>query len=78
MDKVLFDYLNSHQGIAYRVKTIFEYHYDQIIREIKAEVPERDHDKIIDSFYDLLEESAAFPDLTGTLQDFINNISHKQ
>ena len=39
MDKTLNNYLKSHKGIASRLQTIFNYHYDQIFREIKQEIP---------------------------------------
>ena len=49
MDKTLNNYLKSHKGIASRLQTIFNYHYDQIFREIKQEIPAEDQLQVMDS-----------------------------
>ena len=55
MDKTLNNYLKSYKGIASRLQTIFNYHYDQIFREIKQEIPAEDQPQIMDSIIEYME-----------------------
>ena len=74
MDKTLNNYLKSYKGIASRLQTIFSYHYDQIFREIKQEIPAEDQPQIIDSIIEYMEEVLAFPS-TESLDAFIRDLS---
>ena len=74
MDKTLNNYLKSHKGTASRLQTIFDYHYDQIIREIKQEIPAEDQSQIMDSILDYMEEVIAFPS-NDSLDNFIQDLS---
>ena len=61
MDKTLNNYLKSHKGTASRLQTIFNYQYDQILREIKQVIPAKDQPQVMDSILDYMEEVIAFP-----------------
>ena len=74
MDKTLNNYLKSYKGIASRLQTIFSYHYDQIFREIKQEIPAEDQPQIMDSIIEYMEEVLAFPS-TESLDAFIRDLS---
>ena len=74
MDKTLNNYLKSHKGTASRLQTIFDYHYDQIIREIKQEIPAEDQSQVMDSILDYMEEVIAFPS-NDSLDNFIEDLS---
>ena len=74
MDKTLNNYLKSHKGVASRLQTIFNYHYDQIFREIKQEIPAEDQPQIMDSIIEYMEEVLAFPS-TESLDAFIRDLS---
>lgn len=74
MDKTLNNYLKSHKGITSRLKTIFDYHYDQIFREIKQEIPAEDQPQVIDSIIEYMEEVLAFPS-TESIDTFIRDLS---
>lgn len=74
MDKTLNNYLKSHKGIAYRLQTIFNYHYDQIYREIKQEIPAEDQPQVMDSIIEYMEEVLAFPS-TESIDTFIRDLS---
>ena len=74
MDKTLNNYLKSYKGIASRLQTIFSYHYDQIFREIKQEIPAEDQPQIMDSIIEYMEEVLAFPS-TESIDAFIRDLS---
>ena len=74
MDKTLNNYLKSYKGIASRLQTIFNYHYDQIFREIKQEIPAEDQLQVMDSILDYMEEVLAFPS-NESLDTFIRDLS---
>ena len=74
MDKTLNNYLKSHKGITYRLQTIFNYHYDQIFREIKQEIPAEDQPQVMDSIIEYMEEVLAFPS-TESIDTFISDLS---
>ena len=74
MDKTLNNYLKSHKGIASRLQTIFNYHYDQIYREIKQEIPAEDQLQVMDSIIEYMEEVLAFPS-PESLDAFIRDLS---
>ena len=74
MDKTLNNYLKSYKGIASRLQTIFSYHYDQIFREIKQEIPAEDQPQVMDSIIEYMEEVLAFPS-TESLDAFIRDLS---
>ena len=38
------------------MQTIFNYHYDQILREIKQTIPAKDQPQVMDSILDYMEE----------------------
>lgn len=51
--------LKNYAGITSRIQTIFDYHYDAILRDIQAEVqniPEADKGAFIDHFTTIMEE----------------------
>lgn len=58
--------LNKYAGISSRIRRIFAYHYDQIQREIQAEVAninlEEDANDIIDQTTLFMEEFMNWPD----------------
>ena len=74
MDKTLNNYLKSHKGTASRLQTIFDYHYDQILREIKQTIPAKDQPQVMDSILDYMEEVIAFPS-NDSLDNFIEDLS---
>ena len=74
MDKTLNNYLKSYKGIAYRLQTIFNYHYDQILREIKQEIPAEDQLQVMDSIINYMEEVLAFPS-SESIDTFIRDLS---
>ena len=74
MDKTLNNYLKSHKGIASRMQTIFNYHYDQILREIKQSITAKDQPQVMDSILDYMEEVIAFPS-NDSLDNFIEDLS---
>lgn len=74
MDKTLNNYLKSYKGIASRLQTIFNYHYDQIFREIKQEIPAEDQPQVMDSIIEYMEEVLNFPS-NESLDTFIRDLS---
>ena len=74
MDKTLNNYLKSHKVITSRLQTIFNYHYDQIYREIKQEIPAEDQPQVMDSIIEYMEEVLAFPS-PESLDTFIRDLS---
>ena len=51
--------LKNYAGITARIQTIFDYHYDAILRDIQAEVqniPEADKWAFIDHFTTVMED----------------------
>lgn len=57
--------LNKYAGISSRIRRIFAYHYDQIQREIQAEVANintEDANHIIDQTTLFMEEFMGWPD----------------
>ena len=74
MDKTLNNYLKSYKGIASRLQTIFNYHYDQIFREIKQEIPAQEQRQVMDSILDYMEEVLSFPS-NESIDTFIRDLS---
>ena len=56
------------------MQTIFNYHYDQILREIKQTIPAKDQPQVMDSILDYMEEVIAFPS-NDSLDNFIEDLS---
>ena len=69
--------LNKYAGITARMKTIFDYHYDQIMREVETEcssIPKGDRDCIMDNITLYMEEYMAWPSMES-LEDFKKDIT---
>lgn len=77
MDKTLNNYLKSHKGTAFKLQIILNYHYDQIIREIKQEIPAEDQSQIMDSLLDYLYNKSLISLLSfpAPLDNFIDDLS---
>lgn len=61
----VFNFLNTHQGIASRLKTIFAFHYDQIQREILQELSTCNNpskDLLFDFIVEYMEETMTWPE----------------
>lgn len=59
------NFLNTHQGIASRLKTIFAFHYDQIQREILQELSTCNNpskDLLFDFIVEYMEETMTWPE----------------
>lgn len=72
--------IKKHQGISHNIMTIFNYHYDQILREIGMEcrrctVPE-DGEAIREFFEEYMEEELQFPPMIW--EDFIKALGVDQ
>lgn len=69
--------LDKYAGITARLKTIFDYHYDQIMREIEIEcssISKEDKGCIMDNITLYMEEYMAWPSMES-IEDFKNDIT---
>lgn len=61
------------KGTASRIQTIFDYHYDAILREVEQELQKNsDKDDIIDLFTELMEDT--WPVSQGEFTTDLENI----
>lgn len=64
--------LKDYKGSASRIQTIFDYHYDQILREVEVETAKLpNHNDIMDGFTELMEDiwPVAQGDFTTEMED---------
>ena len=64
--------LKKYKGTASRIQTIFDYHYDAILREVEQELQKNpDKNDIMDLFTELMEDiwPLAQEELTTNLED---------
>lgn len=73
-DQELKNYLDAHQGPASRIKTIFDYHYMVIQRELEQAIPKRDRDWVMDHLVEYMEETLNFP-YGENLDEFIKSLT---
>jgi hypothetical protein len=71
-EKTFKEYLEHFQGTASRMQTIFNYHYDQIQRELEQELKEdKDYMEFIIEY---MEESMNWPSCDD-LEQFIKDLN---
>lgn len=61
----VFNFLNTNEGIASRLKTIFAFHYDQIQREVLQELSTCSNPSkglLFDFIVEYMEEDMAWPE----------------
>lgn len=69
--------LEHYEGFTARLRNIFNYHYDQIMREIEVEtshIPEGDKTCILDMMTEYMEEFMGWPSIDGT-KEFIQDLT---
>lgn len=73
--------LLTNPGTAHAIKILFDYHYDQLLREIRQELlvtygsdSQTIWDNISDDLYETFEEAFPFPSTNNGTEDFINNL----
>lgn len=71
----VFEYLQYFKGTASRIKRIFDYHYDSILREVYQELSSQFNDTpdsrlVMDFIIEHMEEGMNWPDVDATQEEF--------
>lgn len=71
----VFEYLQYFEGTASRIKRIFDYHYDSILREVYQELSSQFNDTpdsrlVMDFIIEHMEEIMNWPDSELTQEEF--------